>query len=110
MKPRRSLRRERLPLPLREGVGGRGPVPHDPSPRPPPSRGGGVSFLRVDHRPVADPRLNETAEVAAAREAPPPLEGGGRGEGSRAARPFPPTLIRFAAQALKGRGSQFLVS
>ena len=33
-----------LPLPLREGVGGRGsrPNPAAPSPQPPPARGGGV--------------------------------------------------------------------
>ncbi len=33
-----------LPLPLREGVGGRGPRPDPvaPSPQPPPARGGGV--------------------------------------------------------------------
>ena len=43
MKPPRLSDRRRLPLPLREGVGGRGrgSVPRDPSPRPPPSRGGG---------------------------------------------------------------------
>jgi hydrogenase expression/formation protein HypC len=33
-----------LPLPLREGIGGRGtrPNPAGPSPQPPPARGGGV--------------------------------------------------------------------
>src|SRR5580692_4625765 len=67
MKPRRSLRRERLPLPLREGVGGRGPVPHDPSPRPPPSRGGGVSFLREAQR---SPSLTRGSNLP--RDEPPP--------------------------------------
>ena len=146
-----------LPLPLREGVGGRGRAARtlDPSPQPPPSRGGGGCFLRVHHRPAADPpwmklrrvaqrlplplregvgggvarhgpstppppppsrgggdlvscefatgragrpALDETARVA--QRAPPPLEGGGWGEGSRGTdpRPLPPT------PSLKGRG------
>ena len=44
---------------------------------------------------------------------PPPLEGLGReadqgwGEGSCGTVPLPPALVRFAAQALKGRGSAF---
>jgi len=37
------LARNRLPLPLREGVGGRGSCSPNPSPQPPPTRGGGVS-------------------------------------------------------------------
>jgi len=36
---------------------------------------------------------------------PPPLEEGGWGEGFVPHEPLPPTSVRFAAQALKGRGS-----
>ena len=37
-----------LPLPLREGVGGRGACAPDPSAQPPPSRGGGGFWARRD--------------------------------------------------------------
>jgi hypothetical protein len=40
-----SPTRNRLPLPLREGLGGRRSCRFDPSPQPPPTRGGG-SLLR----------------------------------------------------------------
>ena len=50
------------------------------------------------------------------QDPPPPLEGLSReadqgwGEGSRPHRPLPPTLIRFAAQALKGRGEALFLA
>ena len=44
----RRRRDKRLPLPLREGVGGRGSLGVTaPSPQPPPARGGGVCLFRV---------------------------------------------------------------
>jgi uracil-DNA glycosylase family 4 len=49
----------RLPLPLREGIGGRGSGGTHPSPQPPPARGGGVSAL-------ASPRGATAAEHATA--------------------------------------------
>ncbi len=42
-------RNKLLPLPLWEGVGGRGPCGTGPLPQPPPTRGGGVSFARQPH-------------------------------------------------------------
>ena len=72
----RLTRNKVLPLPLREGVGGRGACASDPSPQPPPSRGGGgpsrydlASFIQGGsaRRPVRTRNDNTTNKCTVSR-------------------------------------------